>query len=456
MKSALFACTLASATMPLMATGIVPELSNITMRQDSKRKVVINYTLANAPAVVTVDIQTNVSEDAWASIGGEHVQSFSPNSAVWKRIETDGTYEMTWNPEKDWPGHAVADGQCRAVVTAWAPENTPDYMVVDIAEGASPNTQRYYPAAEFVPGGVLANEAYRKTALLMRKITAKDITWTMGSVAESSRQENEATHLVTLTNNYYIGVFEITQTQWSLIATRNRDPSYYNTHASGKLMRPVERVSYNEIRNNTGNDPGMPVEVQSAYNWPNPPYGNSFLGVLRARTGLDFDLPTEAEWEFACRAGHGEGLWGEGSAYRDSEYDSNLLGLGRYYANGGLVNANPNGSLPGRTCDVDSATATAGSYRPNDFGLYDMHGNVWEWCLDWYEADISAHGGLVNINPANAGQTRGGNTPYERVQRGGCYADRAQHCRSARRQGNAARQMESKWGFRVACRAGLE
>ena len=208
-----------------LASGAVPEVTGVTMSQAIDRLVTISYTLSDAPAVITLDVQTNNTQGTWASIGG--VAVCNAQGDVWKKVET-GNHTITWHPDLSWPDHKIADGGARAVVTAWTLDNTPDYMVVDISAGAQPNTQRYYPAVEFLPGGLLEDPIYRTSTIVMRKIMAKGVTWTMGSTPlESDANRNatrEATHQVTLTNNYYIGVFEVTQDQWALIQTSNTLP----------------------------------------------------------------------------------------------------------------------------------------------------------------------------------------------------------------------------------------
>ena len=437
LKKAVLALALGAA---LGAFGdAVPVVSGATMVQPSgTREVTITYTLSDAPAVVTLDIQTNATDDTWASIGGENVQNVTGD--VWKKVGI-GTHEIKWQPDLSWPNHKIAAGGARAVVTAWALDNTPDYMVVSLSDAAEVNTQKYYPAVDFLPGGLLDNDAYRKTKLVMRKIMAKDVEWTMGSVKEPGRQAaREATHEVTLTNNYYVGVFPVTQTQWALVKTDNSEPANF-TNAAARAMRPVEKVSYNEIRNSNNST------AKSEYNWPNAPYSGSFLGKLRTKTGLDFDLPSEAQWEFAARAGNGTGSWGDGSGILDATEDANLDALGRYKANGG--------SISDQNCGAENGTAIVGSYAPNDWGLYDVHGNVWEWCLDWYEDDILALDGAVNINPANPAQTFGGSTVSVRVKRGGSWGSGAGSCRPAYRAQPKPTDAGSSEGFRVVCTAGL-
>ena len=430
----------ASATL----TAAVPEISGVTMAQASDRLVTITYTLADAPAVVTVDVQTNVTGDVWASIGGEAV--WNATGDVWKKVET-GSHTITWRPDHSWPDHKIADGGARAVVTAWALDNTPDYMAVDVSAAAQPDTQTYYPAADFVPGGV-TNGLYKTTMLLMRKVMAKDVKWTMGSTStETDRAAaREGTHQVTLTNNYYIGVYPVTQSQWGVVATNSSQKGYFTTEPA---MRPMEQVCYNEIRNAANR-----TTANASYNWPNDPNPSSFLGLLRSKTGLDFDLPSEAQWEFAARAGNGVGYWGDGSAIKNASTDANLNLLGRYQYNGGKIGAN-SGTDPAATCEVTNGTAVVGSYAPNAWGLYDTAGNVWEWCLDWYEEDITAQGGAVNIDPETPANTLSGASGANRVARGGCWNFAAGFCRPAFRGNYAPTNRNYNNGFRVLCSAGL-
>ena len=442
----------AFAGLTAFADGM-PEVSNVTMVQNANtRCVTIEYTLTSAPAVVTVDIETNVVGDVWASIGGEHVRV---EGDAFKKITAEGKHKITWRPDICWPDHKVADGGARAVVKAWACNNTPDYMVVDISEGAQPNTQAYYPSVDFLPGGILANPEYRTSRLVMRKIMAKGVTYTMGSINESGRNSvTEGTHSVNLTNNFYMAVFETTQAQYQLIMKRSHttwasDPAIYApsafSYAPDSAMRPVENVSMDRIRwwgNNNF--------------WPKPPHEYTFLGCLREATGIgDFDLPCEAQWEYASRAGHGENVWGNGAAYTNKVADAGLPG--RYASNGGTYTGSES------VQPASSGTAIVGTYPQNDWGLYDMHGNVQEFCNDWYLADIRSYGGRPNVDLEDpycdlAGTKREGAELKRVVLRGGHFGKTATDCRSAHREesGCVATQNYKQNGFRVVCRAGLD
>ena len=449
-----------AATVPSPSQAATPEVTNVTMTQSGAgRLVTITYTLTE-DAVVTLDVQTNATANAatgWASIGG--VAICNAQGAVWRKVtnadaDGSGAYTIAWRPDRSWldedgKGFKIAEGCAKVRMTAWALGNTPDYMAVDITATGGADTQTYYPAADFVPGGV-TNSLYKTTTLLMRKIMAKDVIWTMGSTTLETKRNatREATHQVKLDGNYYIGVYEVTQAQWDLIQPGR--PSYFN-NAADRAMRPVEQVCYNEIRNAANS-----TTADAAYNWPADPNPNSFLGKLRTKSGLDFDLPSEAQWEFAARAGNGDTKWGDGSGILNADKDENLDLLGRYERDGGKVQNGTSYANPAQSCGATNGTAIVGSYAPNAWGLYDMHGNVWEWCLDWYADDITAHGGKVNIDPATPANTLSGASGANRVMRGGSLISPAGSCRPAFRSNFTPTNRGNSVGFRVLCSAGLQ
>ena len=423
----------------------VPQAENVTFSQDAGYVVNITYTLTETPAIVTLDIQTNVTGDVWASIGSDHVApGVTSDSEAYRKVTGSGTHKIQWRPYRSWPSESdiIPIGKIRAVVTAWSLDNPPDYMVVDVSSKAKPNTWRYYPDADSVPGGVLGNEAYRKTALLMRKILAKDVTWTMGSVGEDGRGTNETSRVVALTNDYYMAVFETTQEQWRQVMG-----AWSPTYTSGpyaatvdREMRPVQNVSYNDIRTS-----GTYNTYNVGNEYPNPPHGDSFLGKLKTRTGIDFDLPSEAQWEFACRAGNGEGYWGDGSILQNSTIP------GRHNGNGGSVSGDANYATVGPT----NGTAICGSYAPNSWGLYDMHGNVAEICIDWYQVKVPAGmGARPNIDLANPSCSLDGtsfSSNGQKTKRGGSLAHAALSARSAARNSDRVSTRYFNFGCRVIC-----
>ena len=209
---------------------------------------------------------------------------------------------------------------------------------------------------------------------------------------------------VTLTKPFYCGVFEVTQKQYELVTGKN--PSEFKGD-----MRPVEKVSYDMIR---GKNAGAKWPASSAVD------SSSFIGKIRERTGIEgFDLPAEAQWEYACRAGT-TGKYNNGG---DTEAD--LKKLGRFVLNqAGRAGKEPDASFTKHEPDGKGGCSerhtVVGSYLPNAWGLYDMHGNVWEWCLEW-PGDLSS--GMTEPVGSSSGSSR--------VDRGGSWYNGAGGCTSS-------------------------
>ena len=267
---------------------------------------------------------------------------------------------------------------------------TGTYIVVDLSGGTSATS---YPVTTLsdVPAGGWTDE-YKTTKLVLRKITA----------GKMPRTDVD----ITLTKDYYVGVFEVTQRQWELVMGNN--PSCFD----GDLSRPVEYVSYDDIR---GTSNGLQWPASNAVD------ASNFMGKLRAKTGIDFDLPTAAQWEYACLAGS-SGDWGLLADGTMGTIDQ----MGWYEDNSG------------------EETHPVGLKKPNAWGLYDMHGNVWEWCLDWYSSS-----GYSGTDPVGA------TTGNDRVSRGGGWFDYGYDCRSSFRGNDYPDSRSDDLGFRVAAPAGL-
>ena len=419
---------LSAALATGLAAAAAPSVTVTSLTQAADRTITVAYTLADGPAVITLDIETNST--SWASIGGKDL--CRAQGDVWKLVNAAaGT--IIWRPSGDAILPIFPAGEVRAVVTAWPTNDPPTYMVVDLTENAAERL-RYYQNADFVPGGVLSNTDYRISKMLMRKIPAAGVTWTMGSVTEGG-YANEAPHTVTLADNYYLACFTLTEAQGQLV-TGQTAANLSNFTIEG-AMRPCTKISYIYARENTYN---VNTDTGATYKYPNAPHPWSFLGRLRARTGnlVDFDLPSEAQWEYACRAGTGDGHWNDGGLIATDPMP------GRYGANGGSA-ARIGSSWPPvfREVGPTNGTAVVGSYAPNAWGLYDMHGNALEWCLDWYAADISTLNGAVNANGLYLadGTTAGEN----RVRRSGYFLSGINDCRSATRGSAGPRTLNDSW-----------
>lgn len=424
-----------AATFSLMMTTVVANpndpqfVGDINVSQDIARRVTITYTL-DEPAIVTMDVLTN-----GVSIGGANIDHVRGDCF---KYVSSGAHTIYWAPDKSWPGHKFTTPVVSVKLTAWAANMPPDYMVVDLTPSAVANDARFYQSVEFLPGGILSNEAYRTSKLVMRKVPLPpNGEWTMGSTAlDKWHQANETAFTVTnWTNSYYIGVFEFTEAQWAYIATSRPDPAYFKVNGS---MRPVEQASYYDLR--CGD---VTANTGSGGYYPSAPYTGSFLNLLRNKTGYDFDLPSEAQWEYACRAGHGDNYWGNGVSYANG--DSNGTIPGRYQGNGGQKPKDGGGyqDWP-NTVDETGATAICGSYAPNSWGIYDMHGNSVEWCLDKYAADITGNNGDVYTTGADSAN---------RVYRGGSWNYAGYASRSFTRSGIGPGTRYRGFGFRVVCPA---
>jgi formylglycine-generating enzyme required for sulfatase activity len=214
-------------------------------------------------------------------------------------------------------------------------------------------------------------------------------TFTMGSPSsESGRYDDEVQYQVTV-SSFQIGKYEVTQGQWKAVMGSN--PSYFKDKGDNY---PVENVSWNDIQ--------------------------TYLQKLNAATGKHYRLPTEAEWEYASRGGHRS----NGYIYSGS----NSVGNVAWYAD-----------------NSDSSTHPVGQKSANELGIYDMSGNVWEWCSDWY-GDYSTS---AQMNP------KGPSSGSYRVYRGGSWYAYAGSCRSANRGSYGPGYRNYFLGFRVAASAAL-
>ncbi len=299
------------------------------------------------------------------------------------------------------------------------------YMVIDLSGGTNAVS---YPVTylESVPSGSWTDE-YKTTKLVMRRIPTG--LFTMGSPdAEFGPSGSGTQHTVMFTKDSYIGVFEVTQRQWELVMG-NRPSSF--TNETYYASRPLENVSYYDIRENPDNSDDTAVE------WPQNSVvtAASFMGRLRAKTGLlTLDLPTESLWEYSCRARTVTAL--------DKVWDNNLMDCDAQMDVTGRCRSSFIDKRKVRftqNSDTSVATAKVGSYLPNGWGLYDMHGNVSEWCLDWY-----------GTYPDTVTDPLGAPTGSYRVVRGGSWSVSSWYCCSAVRGRVLPGSRGSNFGFRVA------
>ncbi len=462
MKNQLIAFTVICAAWTALADPNDPQVALVSATQNENRVLKVAYTL-DEPAIVTFDVRTN-----GVSIGDANLHYFTGDCN--KVVQPGANKTVRWQSDKSWPGHEIVGNHVTAKVYAWAIDNPPDYMVADLI---AVSNVTYYTSLEAFPDGGLTNDVYRTDRIVMRRIHAAGETFTMGSrdlKSTDAQYVRETPHQAQFDHDYWMAIYELTGRQYVHLCGTGRRAAWVNTgngmEAHGD-MRPMINLNYNHLRESSGNS------GDSTYRYPNDPAPESVLGRLRARTGVAFDLPGEAEWEFACRAGTDIGVWNDGSAYRLNftqcntsasggaqnggtgrwGIDANLSQLARYSLNNGQNNKGGWGDWWGWDVDVDKATARVGSYRPNAWGLYDMHGNAPEICLDYFKVDISGDNGAINT-------TDNGDDTH--VMRGGSFQSGPITCRAASRQYRAADYAYSNSGdlrsfedgCRLVCRIG--
>jgi len=223
---------------------------------------------------------------------------------------------------------------------------------------------------------------------------------------EKGHRDQEQRHRVRITKPFYMGVYEVTQGQYQRLM--NKNPSSFSVGGEFKdkvagmdtSQFPVEHVTWDEAV--------------------------AFCKQLTEKEGKLYRLPTEAEWEYACRAGTNTPF----------EFGSQLNGS----------EANCDGGKPFGTETKGpylERPVVVGRYPANGFGLYDMHGNVWEWCADWSESDY--------YEKSPPSDPTGPKTGLRRAVRGGGWYARPVDCRSASRGSERPQQARSYNGFRVVC-----
>ncbi len=258
----------------------------------------------------------------------------------------------------------------------------------------NPVTNRGAVVQSVIWTGVTTNDIYKTDKLVLRRIPA-------GSYYEGDDDGSKEAN-VTLTKGLYAGVFAITQQQWKRVMTGG----------TGTDTQAKHTISYWEIREGPGNSDDPAVD------WPSNKTvnANSFMGRLRTMTGIsEFDLPTEAQWEYACKAG-------TTTVFNDGKADAKYTGTTAY--NNGKTNTYLNvlGWYRFGAPTPPTVTQSVGNKAPNAWGLYDTHGNIWEWCLDWWDGSPE-----IGIDPDGA------KSGSHRVRRGGAWGTTADGCRSAYR-----------------------
>jgi formylglycine-generating enzyme required for sulfatase activity len=373
------------------AEGVVGE---VTAQQlfPFERTVVVNYTLeSDENDEFTVDFfctpdngSTFYKLSEYGTLSGEGTEG---------TVSGNGKHKTYWTPGPDFD-EIGSESMMVKVVAEVVPPPPKTFMTIDLTDGSV----SYSP--EEPTGGW--TEEYKTTKLALKRIEAG--TFYMGTPTDAVSPHRDSKdcvkHEVTLTKAFYVGVFEVTQKQYQLIT--GTDPSNFKGD-----NRPVEGISYNTITGEGG-----------------------FFALLNERTGLTFGLPTEAQWEYACRAGTDTDLNDGENLTNGGTEDLKMNEVGRYGYNKNF----PQGGYQYYEHTV------VGLYRPNGWGLYDMHGNVCEYCRDF----ISPYNGTEPVTD-QVGQT---SSNYLTV-RGGFFSSNPIDCRSASRSFQTKVSTANSRGFRV-------
>ena len=380
------------------ATPIIPADSVRCVQDPATKAVAVTYSLGTADndesAIVTVDFETNATgraEGPWVSIGARHFRDVGGD--VNRLVTTGEVKTITWRPDKGWPNHVFDASRFRATVQAWTEADPPDYLVVILSQ---PYGKRYYTCEDALPLGI-ESDAYRRDRLVFRRIHAAGVTWRKGELAGATGRSQgalETARYVTLSKDYYLAVFPFTL--WQYCYAQRMVPDCSDEDGAAAL----DTWSWNQARYGKTDGRAAGAKV-----WPEDKSveKGSVIYALRDFHGLDFDYPTAAQWEYACRAGTSTQRF-DGSAcpqpwdrrWNTEDVDPTLDDYA-WYA----------GNSDGR------GHRRVGSKKANPWGLYDMYGLVYEFCLDWADESDATNSPVVD--------PLGPDTGTKRICCGGAY-----------------------------------
>jgi formylglycine-generating enzyme len=256
-------------------------------------------------------------------------------------------------------------------------------------------------------------------------------------IVEDNHGDEQPQHRVRITHPFFLGTYEVTKGHFKKFV----EETGYQTEA--------ERDGAGAWGYTSEKDSSFPFAPRPTFSWRDWGLDQSddapvvdvshndavaFCKWLSKKEGQTYRLPTEAEWEYACRAG-------TTSLYYSGNDPQTLTKIGNV-ANSGAKKAFPTLNWTAAGSDGWALTSTVGQFQPNNFGLYDMIGNAWEWCADWYDERYYSHSPLPDPSGPQVG--------YFRVTRGGSWGDPAWHYRSADRSFNTPSYRDYRVGFRLA------
>ncbi|HKB35410.1 MAG TPA: bifunctional serine/threonine-protein kinase/formylglycine-generating enzyme family protein [Gemmataceae bacterium] len=293
-------------------------------------------------------------------------------------------------------------GELEIETEAGAPSINTELTILASAEGGRGKTSVRLGVD---PANLNKNE---QNSIGMKFVLVRGGPFKMGSPkSEPGHEDNEPQHDVGILCSFHLGAYEVTQAQYQAVMGTN--PSFFNAGRGGGPNHPVEMVSYQDALEFCRKLSALPEEVKA---------------------GRSYRLPTQAEWEYACRA---RTTTPTHYGAKISPDDANFDGTEPY-------NNSPRKAGVG-------ATTPVGQYKPNDWGLFDMHGNVWEWCSDWFQEDYSTKSPPTDPKGPNP---READRPITTcVIRGGSWYDYGERCRSACRGSRDPDSRSERVGFRV-------
>ena len=427
------ACVAALAAVCVDAYGVTLKLDQVRQRYPWNGLVDIDYTVADASSVGLDDnLEVLMVDKAVTPAVTNRALTFLQAPLPM----TDGKHRITWDANADGVTNRTDQAEFHVKVVHYAAA----YMVVDVSAGTGSDV--IYPV-DFLngePEGGVKQDKYMENKIVFRRI--RPGSYIAGSPSDEASRDNyteaglpkadvrERQHRVMISKTLYVGIFEVTQAQYEKVMGSN--PSMWTgSH------RPVEAMTYTDLRGN---------------GWPQTtaPAAGSFMDRLNKRCKSKdehgeytvdvkgFDLPTEFQWEYACRAGSTEAFYStDGFDNTDSVAQKNQLELIGLYKDNASKGVHPAVSGVYKTTDV-------GAFQSNAWGLYDMTGNVFEWCCDWFQADVVSLKQVVDPKGADSGYNN-----IRRIARGGGYNCPVGWARVAVREGYDFNQGNGSIGFRI-------
>ena len=383
--AALFAATTLKAT---------PTVSGVSVTEAADKTIEVSYTLSEK-AIITVDFQlggVSIGEEKFADLAGDV-----------NRVVNAGSCKIFWNPAYV-PSLNGTNGNLTAVVKAWTLASPPDYMVWTMDENMPGRAIRFYTSTNALPDGGLSNDVYSRYRLVMKRIHAAGIEWRMGTTGTQRAytggdQLRQWPHYVKLTKDYYMSIYNLTQRQVRNVMGWPRNPSPYNNNDQAATESyPHNNIAFTEIRGSTDGLLWPALSESEAY--AHKVDSGSLIAALRERSGIStIDLPTRAQFEFAQRAGRGT----------------------LYYNGSDTVTADMSNTT---FAWVDASGPQAvGKLPPNDYGLYDMNGNLLTWALDINWRSTGRLNNALEIDPRGTDAATG-----ERSLVGGFYSGTLTGC----------------------------